>query len=329
MLKFRTAAKRLLFGFELREATCAARGFRVTAAAAKARIETIGRAFVCGYDAALACVGSEELSCSLGTIDHELRGFAFEGAGMALMVLDLVDPRRSKRWKDFVDGPGNSHIYMVHIGGGWAFARLPGGRALLERFLARCDERFMWLVVDGYGFHHGFFEPARAVDRRERPTFRSAYAARAFDQGLGRSLWFVEGADVDRVVARVQMFEPARRADLLSGVGVAAAYAGGIEEEQLSRLAANVGAQLPDLQLGVAFAATARWQAGNPSAYTAAASKAICASSDTGLAQLGTQLLDEVLAAPQDNFPPDPYPNHYERARAQLRSAIQGSRSSC
>lgn len=329
MLKFSTAVKRVVFGIELREITAAARGFRVTDAAARARIETIGATFVYGYDTALAGAEVEELSLGLGSVDNELRGFAFEGVGMALMLLDQVDPRQRNRWKDFVGGPGNPYIELMHIGAGWVFTRLPRGRARLERFIARCDERFMWLVVDGYGFHHGFFDWARAIDQQERPMFQSAYASRAFDQGLGRSLWFVEGADVDRVAARVRTFAPARQADLLSGVGVAAAYAGGADEEALGRLAANVGEALPHLRLGVALAAMARWQAGNPSTYTATASKALCSSGDTELAQRGIQVWDQALPARGKNVPLDPYPNHYEWWRAQLRAAIQGLCASC
>ncbi|MGH8931658.1 MAG: DUF1702 family protein [Egibacteraceae bacterium] len=320
MLNFFTAVRRAAFGAELREVMCTARGFRVTDTGARARIETIGSALLHGYDAALAGAGSQVLSLSLGVVDSELRGFAFEGVGMALTVLDQVDPRRTNRWRGFVDGLGSSHVEIAHVGAGLAFARLPRGRARLERFLPRCDEQSRWLVVDGYGFHHGFFNWPRAIDRQERPSFRSAYAARAFDQGLGRSLWFVEGADVDRVIARVRTFEPTRQADLVSGVGLAAAYAGGVDEEALGRLATNAGAELGHLQVGVALAAMARWRGGNPSPHTAAASKVICSSGDTELAQIGFQARDQALA----DGPPDPYPNRYERWRAQTRSAIQG-----
>jgi hypothetical protein len=329
MLKLKTAIKRAVLGIELREITCAGRGFRVTDAGAKARIETVGSALVYGYDAVLASDGLEELSLRLALIDTELSGFAFEGAGMALTLLDQLGPRRRNRWKAFIDGPGNPHIEVVHVGAGMVFTRLPRGHARLERFLSQCDEEFMWWVVDGYGCSQGFFDPERAIDRQERPPFQSAYAFRAFDQGLGRSLWFVEGADVDQVLARVRTFAPQRRADLFSGVGVAAAYAGGVDEAALGRLAAGAGRELPHLRLGVALAAMGRWQAGNPSPHTATASKVICASADTELAQLGVQLRDQASAQTHNGALPDPYPNHYERARAQLRSAIKELHAPC
>jgi hypothetical protein len=50
---------------------------------------------------------------------------------------------------------------MVHIGAGWTLARL-FGRA--EHYLATKDSLLRWLVVDGYGFHEGYFHPAEAVD---------------------------------------------------------------------------------------------------------------------------------------------------------------------
>jgi len=318
-----------MLGVELNEITCDARGFRVDDPAVKARIETIGSTFLHGYDAALADGGVKQLSASLGLVESELRGFAFEGAAMALTLLDHVSARQRSRWKAFVDGPGTPHVYMVHIGAGWAFARLPRGHARLERFLTRCDEHLRWLVVDGYGFHHGFFDWTQTIDQRERPVFSSPYASRAFDQGLGRSLWFVEGADVDRLVARVRTFEPARQADLFSGVGLASAYAGGVDEERLACLSDQAGAELPQVRLGVALAAMTRWNAGNPSPRTSAASKVLCSSSDTELGQLGITLLDEVRNAWSNNVPADPYPNHYEQWRAQLRSTTQRLSSAC
>jgi hypothetical protein len=81
------------------------------------------------------------------------------------------------------------------VGLGWAWARLPGNP---ERRLPALDPLLGWLAVDGYGFHEGYFHWRRRVSARELPRGLSASARRVFDQGLGRSLWFVEGADVPR-----------------------------------------------------------------------------------------------------------------------------------
>jgi hypothetical protein len=142
---------------------------------------------------------------------------------MALALLDLLAPWRN-RLGGFIRGGGAAHVYMLHVGAGWALARL---RRPLREAPAGMDPLLGWLAADGYGFHEGYFHPRRTVEEGAVPRRVTGYARRAFDQGLGRSLWFVQGACAARIAAAVARFGPARRADLWSGVGLACAYAGG------------------------------------------------------------------------------------------------------
>ena len=146
---------------------------------------------------------------------------------MGLTVLDGLKPWRRSRLSAFIAGPGAGHVYMVHVGMGWAIARLPWLRFNLTKYLQRLHPLFRWLTLDGYGFHEGYFNWPRYVENQQAPRRLSAYALRAFDQGLGRSLWFSEGADVARIPTTIEKFAFHRRADLWSGIGLACAYAGG------------------------------------------------------------------------------------------------------
>ena len=83
-----------------------------------------------------------------------------------------------------------------------------------------------WLVVDGYGFHEGYFHWRKWMGRSRRPRWLSSYACRVFDQGFGRSLWFVKGGDVASITAAIRTFSEERHADFWSGVGLACTYAG-------------------------------------------------------------------------------------------------------
>lgn len=83
--------RRKLFGLSLDETQVVTRGFRAGSAAAVERVERIGREFLAGYHAALEEGSAHELGLRLNReIDAEYRGFAFEGAGMALTLLDRV-----------------------------------------------------------------------------------------------------------------------------------------------------------------------------------------------------------------------------------------------
>src|SRR5438477_154297 len=94
------------------------------------------------------------------------------------------------------------------------------------------------------------------------------YAARVFDQGLGRSFWFVNGGNPELIVGVIKAFPAARQPDLWSGIGLAATYAGIITEDALVLLREQAGEHWPCLAQGAAFAAKARHRAGNPSPYT-------------------------------------------------------------
>jgi hypothetical protein len=183
---------------------------------------------------------------------------------------------------------------MAHVGLGWVVARLPWLRRHVDRPLAPLDPLLRWLVVEGYGFHEGYFHWPRAVAAQEVPGRLSGYARRAFDQGLGRSLWFVHGADVARVAAAVAAFPPPRHADLWGGVGLACAYAGGAGADALHALRESAGPYQPPLAQGAAFAAKARQRAGNPAAHTGLACEILCGASADAAAHLTDDALKDL-----------------------------------
>lgn len=225
-----------------------------------------------GYHATLDDSRLEVLVPRLDTIELDLRGFAYEGAAMGLTGLDCVLPGKS-RFQAYLAGAGGAHTYMVHIGAGEALARL---RRKPERYLSRMDPVLGWLALDGYGFHEGFFKQRRYIEAQAFPRHLSAYGRRIFDQGLGRAIWFLNGANVKRVVAAVNAFPPARQGDLWCGVGVCSAYAGGIDRAEAERLQQASGQYSAHLALGAAVVAKGRQLAGNPAAHSDMACEVFC-----------------------------------------------------
>jgi hypothetical protein len=235
-----------------------------------------------GYHATLDDSRLEVLVPRLDTIEPDLRGFAYEGAAMGLTGLDCVLPGKN-RFQAYLSSAGGAHIYMVHIGAGEALARL---RRKPERYLSRLDPVLGWLALDGYGFHEGFFKQRRYLEGQAFPKHLSAYGRRIFDQGLGRVIWFLKGANVERVVAAVNAFPPARQGDLWCGVGVCCAYAGGVERADAERLQHAAGQYSPNLALGAAVVAKGRQLADNPTSHSDMACEVFCGTTSDVAASL-------------------------------------------
>lgn len=302
--------RRLLFGVAPSETDFARRGFRLTDPAARQRFTVVVDSFLAGYHAAIEDSEPAALAARLSALPNESCGFAYEGAGMGLALLDALT-LSERRLRRFLAGPGDPHEYMVYVGVGWAIARLGRRQHRLERHptLRR------YLAADGLGFHEAFFRAATTVDRQAEPRGLRGYARRGYDQGVGRCLWFVEGADPERVIHSLQRFAPERHPDLWAGVGLACTYAGGVPREHLLRVRAAAGPHLPHLAQGSAFAALARGRAGTPSPHSELACQALWGCSAATVAELAR-------AAERDLPPGDAATPDYEVLRARLRDAF-------
>jgi hypothetical protein len=271
--------RRSLLGVSHKEATSFSEGNTWT----WKHLETAVLAAIGGYHATLDGSAFKVLVPRLNMVELELRGYAYEGAAMGLTGLDCMLPWKN-RLRAYIAGPGAAHVYMVHIGAGEALARL---RRKPEPFIARLDDRVLcWLVMDGYGFHEGFFSRRRYVDEQVVPAHLSRYARRIFDQGLGRSIWFSAGANVDRIAAIIAAFPSARRADLWVGIGVACGYVGGVDRAAIEALQRAAGPYGAHMAVGTAFVAKGRQRAGNPAAHTDLACEVLCGISSDSAAHI-------------------------------------------
>jgi hypothetical protein len=284
---------KFLFRISEAETTFERRGFRGGEAGARGRLEKIGHAFVSGYHAALDNDRKAVLVPQLERLEPALRGFAYEGAAMGLGILDRVTPWRRDRVQTFLNGAGKPHAYMVHVALGWVAARM---RRPLEKVLAPLDPLLRWLVLDGYGFHEGFFHWPKYLNGQAIPTGIVGHAARVFDQGLGRSLWFIDGCNVARLRETVAGFAEPRRADLWSGIGLASVYAGEVSDAELLTLFEAAGSFRPELAQGAAFAAKARHRAGIATPYTNSACWILCRMSSADAAALTDAALENLPA---------------------------------
>ncbi|HEY1348700.1 MAG TPA: DUF1702 family protein [Ktedonobacteraceae bacterium] len=281
---------------------------------AAGRLKTVVNTVTKGCQLTLQNSNVEKLVGKLDAFDPELRGFAYEGAGIGLAALDCLLPWKN-RVRAFLAGPGSAFIYAVPLGAGMALARL---HRRPEPFLKkRLDPLMGWVLLDGYGFHEGFFARRRAIGRQQVPQHLSAYGRRVFDHGVGRSIWFSGEASVAQVQTTIAAFPPERQADLWRGVGLAVGYTGGVERPVIAALLDACGPHRAPLALGIAVAANARHSVGNPSPNADLASETVWG--------LSSQQLSQLVEQARADLPPDGEVPAYEIWRQRIEAQFAGS----
>ena len=281
-----TRLRKHIFGISFEEVTFARRGFNDSGRAARERLEHIGRSFLQGYHAALCDEDPEVLASTLEAVGSESSGFAYEGAAMGLTLLDHLSLWKRGRLLTFLNGVGSKHTYMVHVGVGWAIARVPWLRNNFDGAVADLDPLLRWLAADGNGFSDFYFKFPYFLRKPERLNQIQGYTRHAYAQGVGRSLWFIAGANADRVSRSISLLPSSLHGDLWSGAGLACAMAGGADRAAIERLKWLSGDHLAAVAQGAAFAAKVREQAHNPTDHTELACHILCGLDADAAAQL-------------------------------------------
>jgi enediyne biosynthesis protein E3 len=246
---------RSLLRIDPSQASFATRGFPTCNLASRRRLEKIGEIFLAGFNRGVTEEDTKALRCWIESFDIDHRGFAVEGCAMGFAVADAFSLRPS-RLNEWLARTEPDYAYLALVGAGWALARVPWRRAAILR---ECDPVHGWLIFDGLGFHDAYFSSQRVLRNWRR--LRRGYAARVYDQGVGRALWFIHGGAIERAIFAISRFPPDRHGDLWSGLGLALAYAGAAAPSALSLAVANSGAFRAHLAQGAAFAAEAHARA--------------------------------------------------------------------
>ncbi len=282
--------RRFLFGLSITQMDGAWKDFPGAETETTKRLKLSSNAFINGYNTALEVGLSHILISELKAFDIHLRGFAYEGAGMGLAMIDYTSFGKESKFQKFVHQNPN-YPGLAHIGAGFAITILNRD---IEKSLAPMDPMQRWWAIDGYGFHNGIFKWKQFVQKQIVPNKVTGYARRAFDRGLGRSIWFLFSGDPDRIVEQLQKFPESRRADIWSGIGVASTYAGGVNEETLRNFHAAAGCYKSYVSLGSTQAAYARYLANNIVEHNDLAASVYCGMSAESAAKLTIEVEKEL-----------------------------------
>ncbi len=248
-------------GIDPAEGDLARRGFPLSTPDKTATLEAAAKAFLTGYQQALALPDLDQWHREMTqSLSPALLLFAIEGAGMAGVVDDAFPKGDGQRVAQLFRRYGQTHGLLLAVGMGNALARMPtrdGARdqLLAHRALARSLPRpLRGFLADGWGYQAIFGLGADLV--AGPPAALPTGDRRSWDQGAGRALWFVEGAEPARLLARLATLPGPRRADVATGAALAACFAGGADPADLRDWRAEAEALTPPLALDLALGAT-------------------------------------------------------------------------
>ena len=240
---------------------------------------------------------------------------------MGLTLLDQLSLWKRERLLTFLNGVGSKHAYMIHVGVGWAIARVPWLRSNFHRAVAHLDPLLRWLAADGNGFSDFYFKFPYFLIKPERLNRLQGYTRHAYAQGVGRSLWFVTGANANRIAQSISLLPSSLHGDLWSGIGLACAMAGGADRAEIELMKCLAGSYRSALAQGGAFAAKARQRAENTTDHTEMACQILC-----GLdADAAAQVTDDMLQHLPDDGKVPAYEIWRRRIQSQFTQELVGS----
>lgn len=201
----------------------------------------------------------------LENTETEFRSIAYESASMAIALKDLENNQDLNDWLFYAKGPALAHKAQVYVGLGWAIAKL---NLPFFSVVEKIETRFYYRVADGCGYYDGSFRQRQTVINRQLPLYLPEAAMPVYDQGIGRSLWYTNNADIDKIRSKVDSFPVSRHAGLWRGIGIAVAYVGGCDEDTLKTLLQYAATNRIQLACGAALAARSRREANAMTADT-------------------------------------------------------------
>jgi hypothetical protein len=210
----------------------------------------------------------DDLPALMEYLEHtekEFSSIAYESASMAIALKDFESETFPHAWLSFANGPAAAHQAQVYVGLGWAIAKFNFPFLTAVKNL---NARLYFRIADGCGYYDGSFKHRRTVTNQELPVYLPAAAMPMYDQGIGRSIWYTEKADIHKICSKIETFASSRHADLWRGVGIAVAYVGGCDDEDLKTLFRYASTNSFQLACGAALAARSRTMANTMTADT-------------------------------------------------------------
>lgn len=177
------------------------------------------------------------------------KSVCYEAAAVHEAIKDIKSNDASFNcWGGFNQKHHDLYASQIHVGLGWAMGE---SNKYSSNFIMGLNPVWAWRVIDGLAYYKGLFERREVIRRAIVPSFITGEFIHAFDEGLGRSLWYTSQGEVERLLRSINIFDSSRHPDLFRGVGIALTYAGGTTKSEFTILLSNINDYKKDFICGV------------------------------------------------------------------------------
>lgn len=234
-------------------------------------MKTVATAYLDGLSLSneLEVVKLKAILDSLAPLD---RGVYYEGAAAGKAISDLSKNPDIREAMALIEAIPD-YSFVLYMGIGEAMAQLEVAPMSFGSFK---DEKWAGQIVEGYGFFNGYFRWFDTLVRQTYPVGLLPDLRDAYDQGLGRAIYFIANGQPYKIRDYIGNFAPERQKELWAGLGQSAAYVGGSSESELRKLLYLASHNRVELMQGVLLGVSARIQQKFVPEHTDAARSIIC-----------------------------------------------------
>ena len=239
----------------------------------ESRMEKIRAIFQYGVSISTDEADLDLLSIKLRSVENEFRSIGYEAAAMSLALKDISTHNNFSTWHSFIQRFAARYATQAHVGLGWAIAQQ---RLSDFSFVETLDPFMQCRVMDGFGYYEGIFRKRKTIWEMQVPANLKKTWLHAYDQGVGRSIWYICQADCNKISVMMRGFPVSRHKDFWRGIGTACCYVGGFDENFLKRLRKISSVHQDQLAVAAALVSATRTEAGSPSRYIELACEIWC-----------------------------------------------------
>lgn len=225
---------------------------------ANGNMELIQSTFREAKEMALVTSDLNMLNNKLLNFPAEFISVGYEGASNGIALKSIEDTNSLTNWNTFYHDYAAAHSAQVHVGLGWAFSELEKD---FSSFDIAIDPLMKYRVLDGYGYYEGIFKRRQSIRTQQTPEHFDALSVRAYNQGLGRSFWYIAQGEVEKLTRLASLFPDNRLHDLWRGIGIAVAYVGGNGKLSLQEIVNQAGYYQSSFKCGASLLIQSRYKA--------------------------------------------------------------------